>query len=245
MIIWEGTSPVDGSPIVAILTGATGRKSANRKTGTMAQLWILRADMAPLDAIRTDADDAICGSCPLRGTTGEDGRRIGRACYVNVGQAPTSVYRAYRRGSYARVSPADAAAILAGQKVRLGAYGDPGMLPLDVVRTLISRADGWTGYSHAWRTLPDGWSAILMASADTVADRRAARAAGWRSFYVAPVGTDLASQDGAVECSATRERSPLSCDACLMCAGTRGSDRVAVDVAIIAHGSGARYVTAA
>lgn len=92
MIVHEGPSPVDGSPIVGILTGVTS-PSANRKTGRMAQLWILPADATPLDAMRTGADAAICGSCPLRGTIGTDGkRRVGRACYVNSTQPCLRVY---------------------------------------------------------------------------------------------------------------------------------------------------------
>ena len=243
MIIYEGPSAFDGSPIVAIVTGYGPNRSANRKTGRMAQLWILRADVAPLAAIRSGSDDAICGTCPLRGTVGDDGKRIGRACYVNVGQAPTSVYRAYVRGSYERVTPADAGQILSGQKVRLGAYGDPAMLPIGVVRDLIAHASLWTGYTHQWRDIDPAWSGLLMASADSVADRRHARELGYRSFYVAPIGTDIATESGVVECAATRARNPLQCDACGMCAGTRNGTRSgAVDVAIIAHGSGAKYV---
>lgn len=245
MIIYEGPSAHDGSPIVAIVTGYGRTPSQNRKTGRMAQLWILRADMTPLDAIRTGTDDAICGQCPLRGTVGNDGKRIGRACYVNVGQAPQGVYRKYARGGYRRVSPADAGRILAGKAVRLGAYGDPAMLPIGVVLAIIEHARLWTGYTHQWRTIAPEWAGIVMASADSVEDRRTARVLGYRSFYVAPVGTDIHAERGAVECAATRTRNPLQCDSCGMCAGTRkGAATGAVDVAIIAHGSGAKYVGA-
>jgi hypothetical protein len=45
-------SELDSSaPLVAIITGMRGG-SANPKTGPMAQLWILRSDMSPLDAIQ-------------------------------------------------------------------------------------------------------------------------------------------------------------------------------------------------
>jgi len=239
MIIWEGPSAYDSSPIVAILTGLE-RPSQNRKTGAMAQLWILRQDVAPLDAIRTGADDAICGTCPLRG----DGTGKGRACYVNVGQAPTSVWHAYRRGSYDWIADLDEAArLLADHSIRLGAYGDPAMLPFHVVQRLALAAIGWTGYSHQWRKLDPKWAQYLMASADTVADRRDARAAGWRSFYVVPMGTDLDAIPHAVECAATRSRTPLKCNACFMCHGTRDSGHVGVDVVIEAHGAGAKYVS--
>jgi len=245
MIIWEGASRQDGSPIVGIVTGIDS-PSSNRKTGPMAQLWILRADMPPLEALRTDADAAICGDCPLRGVLDRDtGSRVGRVCYVNVGQAPTSVYRAYERGSYPRVTPDHVSSVLAhrGVSIRLGAYGDPAMLPLSVITALCNGVKG-TGYTHQWRHLDRAWAAYLMASADTVSDRRDARRAGWRSFYVVPMDTDLATVPHAVECMATRERNRLTCAQCLACSGTKGRDTVAVDVVIRAHGTGGRYVTA-
>jgi len=239
-IIWEGASSYDGAPIVVIVTGLRGA-SQNRKTGDMAQTWILRADIDPIRALASDLDSSICGACPLRGIL-SDGKRVGRACYVNVGQAPLSVWRAYARGSYPRRTPGEVAHMLRGRAVRLGAYGDPAMVPVDVWRTLISTARTHTGYTHQWRTRPD-YSGFLMASADTVADRKEARAAGWRTFYVVPMSTGTLPS-GAMECAATRERNPLQCADCGACAGTRdGAATGAVDVVIRAHGTGARYVT--
>jgi len=54
-IVYQGPSMIDGAPIVAIVTGLT-RKSKNEKTGNMAQVFILRADMSPLQAIASGAD---------------------------------------------------------------------------------------------------------------------------------------------------------------------------------------------
>lgn len=235
-VVWEGPSPVDGRPIVAIVT----MRSTNRKTGNMAQLWILRSHVAPLKALRNGGDASVCGACPLRG----DGTGKGRACYVNLGRAPTTVYRAYRRGIYPRVAVADVASLLSGRTVRLGAYGDPAMLPFDVVSALVAQAKGWTGYTHQWRTVGHEWAGLLMASCDTVADRREARLLGWRSFTLVTDTRSLPS--GMVECMATRERNPLQCEACLACSGTRNGTRVgAVDIAIAPHGSGRKYAVTA
>ena len=241
-IVWEGPSPYDGSPIVMIVTGMTGRASANRKTGDMVQTWILRADVSPLDAIRAGSDSAICGACPLRGRVVE-GKRVGRACYVNVGQAPGAVWRKYARGGYPRMTPAQVSKLIAGKGIRLGAYGDPAMVPLRVLTTLTAHARMWTGYTHQWRTISKGYARLLMASADSVEDRRQARAKGYRSFYVVPVTADLAGIDGAVECAATRARAPKTCVDCGACAGTRrGATPNAVDVVILAHGAGSKHV---
>jgi hypothetical protein len=83
---------VDGAPIVAIATDGT----RNRKTGSMIQIWILRADVNPVEAVLTGADRSVCGACPLRS---RDGLR-GRGCYVQVQDAPAAVWRAYRAGKY-------------------------------------------------------------------------------------------------------------------------------------------------
>ena len=238
-IIWEGPSAIDGAPIVVIVTG-TRNASTNRKTGDMLQTWIMRADMDPIQALATDNDSSICGACPLRGLL-VDGKRKGRACYVNVGQAPLSIWRAFNRGNYPRMSASDVAAMVAGRAIRLGSYGDPAMVPLDVWQALIINAPTHTGYTHQWRTRPE-FSGILMASADTVEERKEARMAGWRAFYVVPAST-VDMPTGAMECAATRARNPLSCADCGACAGTRnGTKSNAIDVVIRAHGSGAKYV---
>ena len=88
--VWRGASWIDGAECVAILT----RGSANGKTGALDQVWILRADLDPIAAVRAGADASICGGCPHRG----NGTGQARSCYENLGQAPRSVYAAWRRG---------------------------------------------------------------------------------------------------------------------------------------------------
>jgi len=241
-IVWQGTSMIDGGPIVMIVTGLGSGGSANRKTGDMVQTWILRSDVDPIAAMKLDLDRSICGDCPLRGYQDQDsGKRVGRACYVNVGQAPLSIYRAYARGSYPVMDPADVAELIAGRGIRLGSYGDPSLVPLQVLQDLVSTSKVRTGYTHQWRNVDPGYRELLMASADTVTDRRDARLAGWRSFVVLPTGADRPER--AVECAATREVNKLTCFDCGMCSGVKAG-KVATDVFILAHGTGSKYVTA-
>lgn len=86
VVLYEGPSVLDNSPIVVIATLNT----SNVKTGNMVQTWILRADMNPLDASKQGLDHAICGRCPHR-------RNLGGACYVTLHQAPRAIYEAYKR----------------------------------------------------------------------------------------------------------------------------------------------------
>jgi hypothetical protein len=71
MVIWEGPSLLDGSPIIVLATGVPtaaqrkrGARSGNVKTGDMVQTYILRADINPVAVLRAGADVSICGVCP-------------------------------------------------------------------------------------------------------------------------------------------------------------------------------------
>lgn len=224
-ILWESEH------IVLIATGLV-KASDNRKTGAMVQTWILRKDMPPTEAVQTGADDVICGDCPMRGVLGK-----GRACYVNVGQAPLAIWQAYRAGSYAVAD--DIPGLFKGKRVRLGAYGDPAMVPYDVLRDIVSGARMWTGYTHQWRGISAAYADMLMASCETEDDLAAAREAGYRAFVVVPEHGDFPT--GTVECMNTANG--VTCADCGACAGTRmGAKPAAVSIAIRAHGTGKRYV---
>jgi len=221
-ILWEGPSRIDGAPIVAIAT----MKTSNRKTGPMVQTWILRADMLPTDAIKSRADVSICGACRHRGhpRTGK-----GRSCYVNVGQAPQAVYRAYMANRYSRDWTPET---FAGRKVRLGAYGDPAAVPVDVWSDVVSLADGHTGYTHQWRNpaLRDVLQ-FCQASVDTPGELTRARSLPVvGSFRVMRSGETL--QSGEKLCPASV--GSVTCADCMACDGSSA-------IAIPVHGSGAKH----
>ena len=146
IVLYRGPSLIDGGPIVAIAS----LRSTNSKTGDCPQIWIVREDSPPVRAARSGADRSVCGDCPLRGTI-VDGRNVGRACYVVLHQAPSSVWLAYRRGAYREAGLAQVSRAFAGAFVRLGAYGDPAAVPLKVWRAVLADARGWTAYTHQWR----------------------------------------------------------------------------------------------
>lgn len=232
IVLWQGASEIDGQPIVLIATGLNG--SRNRKTGRrLVQLYILRADVAPLAALKSGADASICGDCRHRGRV-ENDRIVDRSCYVNVGRGPRVVWNAWRRGAYEAVDAETAAAILLGRWLRLGAYGDPAAVPDPVWRGFLPVVAGTTGYSHQWRRAEylRRWA---MASADTAGERNEARAAGWRTFRVRTASESLAPRE--IACPASAEAGKrTTCDACRACGGW--SSRARVDIAIAAHGIG-------
>ena len=240
VILYEGPSLIDGKPIVAIATGLTGR-SRNEKTGAMVQTWIMRADVAPHEAAHTGDDASVCGDCPHRGRI-EDGRNVGRSCYVTLFQAPLSVWKAYKRGVYQAASREEVAALFAGRMVRLGSYGDPAAVPVIVWQSAVVRAAGWTGYTHQWRTAPRALASLCMASVETDAQARAARLQGWRTFRVRAEGQPLASKLEFI-CPASAEAGmKTDCASCRACMGTSGKAKASP--VIIAHGAGRKAASA-
>lgn len=229
-ILFEGPSAIDGEPIVVIATGFKS-PSANEKTGPMVQTWILRQDMKPLEAIRSDNDRSICGDCQHRGTGGG----VNRSCYVLVAFAPTSVFAAYKRGTYRRL---DDLRLLAIHPLRLGAYGDPAALPVDLVASWCSAAAGdtgrprHTGYTHQWRTCDAGFRDTLMASVDNDEEQREATAAGWRCFRVRVSGDDTHAEREVV-CPASRGL--VDCATCLACGGAGSGRRGHISIPV--HGA--------
>lgn len=232
-VLYSGPSALDGAPVVVVAT----LKSGNRKTGRMIQTWILRADQSPTDAVRTGDDASICGSCPHRGD-----RSAGRprTCYVNVGQAPQSVWRAYRRGRYVVGTLADAMAAAPGLPVRIGSYGDPAAVPAEVWSAVRS-APRWTGYTHQWRNpAAAALRDMVMASCDSPADAIEAARAGWRAFLVDPADGPLPDVGGrAIECPSARG---VECARCGLCAGSSPRTARAPHIRIRAHGAAAGFV---
>lgn len=243
LVLYDGPSLFDGSPVVCVLTGV-GWTSSNHKTGPMLQTWILRSDLSPLAALATDADRSVCGTCRFRGERGK-----GRSCYVAVVQAPTQVYHTLANGRYEPASKALLKRHAAGRACRFGSYGDPCAVPLPVWQELARflgageyrrprhRGGGrgrmpWTGYTQVWRTCDPGYREFLMASVVGEAEALEARHLGWRTYRVREPGTPL--MPGEFTCPSSNEAGRRSdCFSCRRCDGGTGGR----SPAIVGHGS--------
>jgi hypothetical protein len=212
--------------LVAIATGFN-RKSVNRKTGPMVQIWILPRQLDPVQAQKLGKDKVVCGDCPLRPANVKPGDA---RCYVNTGHAPVAIWNAYHRGSYPRLESTD---VFQGQAVRFGAYGDPTKLPLSLVQDIAAKSSRWTGYTHQWHSpLLQGYKPYFMASADDVENQIEATKAGWRTFRVAPKGSTFRLRDE-ISCPASKESGQkTTCAKCSLCAGT---SKPAKSIVIQAH----------
>lgn len=222
-VLWQGVSPINGAPVVAVVT-----PSANSKTGPMSQVWILAQELSPTDAVHAGEDVAVCGQCPLRSPRG----LRGRSCYVLTYHAPDTVWRKYREGFYEPLEP-DA---LRGLAVRWGAYGDPALLPWELVTRVNLASRGWTGYTHQWRKLwAQPFKGVFMASVETPQQEKRAAELGWGTFRAG-------RPDGADQGTAERCLNDVTGATCLEC---RRCDGRPARVYTPAHGTGRNFVPAA
>lgn len=212
VVLYKGPSLINGKPIVVIATGLRS-KSKNVKTGEFIQTYILSDDgERPTDALDSGKDESVCGDCINRKVNGWG------TCYVNVGQGPNAVYKAYKAGSYPAFTPDMLDDYFSGRIVRLGAYGDPAAVPTRVWKLICGVADGWTGYTHQWRKCDPELKKFCMASVETVKGMRRAKSEGWKTFRVR--AEDEGVESGEFVCPASEEAGKRkTCEECLACHG--------------------------
>lgn len=210
-ILYEGPSKIDGGPIFAALTGIEA-PSLNTKTGPMLQTFILRQDVRPIEALKLGLDSSVCGDCPHRAGT----------CYVNVGQSPTSVYDAYIKGNGKKDNLKK---LGRNQRIRLGSYGDPSAVPIQVWDDLLKYASSWTGYTHHPIVAPE-LKRYCQASADTPNQATLYQNLGWKTYRIK--NEDQPLMKGEIICPSA---SGIQCVTCLKCNGQEKN------IAIDTHGA--------
>lgn len=225
IILWEGNSPIDGKPVVVIITGVKF-SSSNRKTGTLLQVWIIRSDIHPLDAIHTGGDLSICGNCIHRGAKGDGSDR---SCYVTP-MAPGQIYRCYKEGKYQHWSEVNKekfkAMCLLSEGIRWGAYGDPSIVPFEVFSDAAQYSKTNLGYTHQWRSeFASPYKGHLQASCDRPAEAKEAQSLGWKTFTTT---VDNAEIEGEHHCKGGVS---ITCQSCRLCDGNKAN------VFISVHGS--------
>ena len=212
--------------IKATVTGLT-RKSANDKTGDVLQTTITPLDVSPLESIASGDNTRVCGGCAFKPTADKPGQ-----CYVIVGQFPNEVWKATEGESATMPEMPDKA-------IRLGSWGDPGFLPLSLLKRLTAGRK-WTGYTHQWRTIDRRYSRYLMASVEDSPDSdgtideqiELCTSMGYRYYRVAKTVDDVRPDE--VACPFYGKG--VQCADCRLCSGASiGAKSVVVPV----HGSGA------
>ena len=215
-IIYEGKSQLNGGNIVAIVT----MSSKNIKTGNMASMWILNADIKPTEASKQGEDASVCGDCKHRAVNKG-------ACYVTLHHAPLAVYKAYKRGNYPITNDMT---IFEGMKVRFGAYGDPSAIPTQILASIKAVVKNNTSYTHQWKQGNKILKQVSMASVDSIAEQKQAVSEGWRTFRVTSDLSDKLPNE--IVCPNTTKA--IQCADCGLCSGTSIRAR---NIVIEVHGA--------
>ena len=215
-VIYEGKSQLNGENIVAIVT----MNSTNIKTGNMASMWILNADMTPTQASKEGKDESVCGDCKHRAVNKG-------ACYVTLFHAPLQVYKSYKKGNY---PIANDMTIFEGMKVRFGAYGDPSAIPTQILASIKAVVKNNTSYTHQWKQGNKILKQVSMASVDSIAEQKQAVSEGWRTFRVTSDLSDKLPNE--IVCPNTTKA--IQCADCGLCSGTSTRAR---NIVIEVHGA--------
>jgi len=213
IILWKGKSLLDGESIMAIATGVFG-KSKNPKTGDMIQTYILRTDIDPILARRLGEDKSLCGDCKHKEHS---------TCYVNLGQGPKRIFKAFHNDSYREWQDGDSK-YFKNRHIRFGSYGDPASVPFEVWNTLAKNAKDFTGYTHQWKKCDQRLKQYCMASVDSIKGFNKeffqAQLMGWRTFRIRE-SLDNELCENEFVCPASKEAGVLtSCEKCNACNGT-------------------------
>ena len=197
-------------------------KSLNNKTGDMCQIWILNKEFDPVTAVKNGSNSIICFDCKHKGET----------CYVNQGQAPLSVYKAYKKGLYQPLNYDVLKFQLKHKSVRFGAYGEPVLIPIELVQFIAQNSKGWTGYTHQWNDKKYAdYKRYFMASVDSPDEYEIATRNGWRCFRV---GTDTQTLSGERVCPNTVN--DLQCRDCRLCDGIERHSK-SKNIVVAVHGT--------
>lgn len=217
-LLHDGILPSgDAFIVVATVT------SSNRKTGNMIQIAIMLKDHHPVAVVQSGLDaETICRDCPFA---------AGNGCYVNVGQAPASIWKSYQKGNIPFLRPKDYTYVFVGRKVRFGSYGNPTLIPLSIVKSIASICDGWTGYYHNWQSMEPKeakrWNTYFMASTETKDSLAMAEELKLRTFHVSPE-----KPDSHIECLS--DSHGIECSKCLLCVGGKNAKSIWINP----HGRG-------
>ena len=187
------------------------RSSSNTKTGDMVQLAILPIDNKPTEALK-NRQLPNCSSCAMI-----------TSCYVNT----VSLNDVYKKTVNQAVS---AVPKQLRAPIRLGSWGDPGLLPLSLLQQLTRAAGSHTGYTHLWQDIAPSYSQVLMASIDHLTAKkqglevdelkRLAWGAGYRTYTITQPG----EQESRQERSCLYVSNNTQCRYCKLCNGA-GSKR--------------------
>jgi hypothetical protein len=231
-VVW-----LDGNNIFVVRKGDTsndkisdGKPLVQTYTFSMEQ-WVLATTSKGFGRKKFfELDGSNCLDCPFSGNQGAGG------CYThkfNQYVGFLSMLRTIKPSDLTELTHTKILEIGMLSKdtyVRFGTYGEPSLLPLDLIQVMADNSSSYTGYTHQWKKdWAKGYGDYFMASTHSQFQADVARKLDYRSF--------IATEDGsenAVGCPASKEGGYKSnCAACGLCSGLKGKGNK--DVKIMVH----------
>lgn len=174
-------------------------------------------------------DENNCLDCPYSGNQGNYG------CYTHKFMQYSGFLSMLRSIKHTDLTPLttekrkDIYQMCFNRYVRFGTYGEPSLLPIDLVKGMSNYAKSWTGYTHQWaKPWAKEYGNWFMASVHNQAQADQAND-HFRSFISTTIG-----DESAVQCPASKEAGYKSnCAKCGLCSGTQGKGKV--DIKILEH----------
>jgi hypothetical protein len=114
--------------------------------------------------------------------------------------------------------------------VRFGSYGEPSLLPIELVQSMSLLSKNWTGYTHQYKKeWAKDFNSFFMASTHNQIEADYAKSLNFRSFIATNEGNEVATN-----CPASAEMNYISnCAKCGLCSGNNGKGTK--DIKILEH----------
>jgi hypothetical protein len=227
-----------GDAIILFTTGKTSNKKIADPKETIIQTYSFsRGQLAASLQKGTMTeffghDEPVCGNCPF---AVNNGAKVS-ACYTHkymqyAGFLSSLRAIARKYESFDNIPELDdtmragIVGMSAGRYVRFGSYGEPSLIPIDLVARICNVASMWTGYTHQWANRPE-YADYFMASTHGAVDTVMAETSGWRCF-----ASTHEAMDTMVHCPASKEAGFVSrCSKCGLCSGTKGKGKKSVNI---------------
>ena len=173
-------------------------------------------------------DKSNCMDCKFSGNQGQGG------CYTHKFTQYVGFLSMLRSIKIEQLTPITLSKVVSiinmckDTYVRFGTYGEPSLIPLTMVKSMVDVASNWTGYTHQHDKLfAQEYKDFFMASTHTQEESTNRSSDGWRSFIALETGTDA----DAISCPASKEAGGLSnCSKCSLCSGAIGKGKKNVKI---------------
>lgn len=227
-----------GDALILFSTGRTANKKIATPKQTIVQTYSFSKGQLKA-ALRKPTmteffieDKPVCGDCPF---AVNNGAKVS-ACYTHKYMQYSGFLASLRSISRKHKSFDDIpeldnpmmdkiVGMCAGRYVRFGSYGEPTLIPIDLVIRICKVASLWTGYTHQWMRKPD-YADYLMASTHGAVDTVIAETMGWRCF-----ASTHERMETMTHCPASKESGFISnCSKCGLCSGTKGKGKKSVNI---------------